>query len=289
MAALWQARGDAVFPVTRGEERANAFRRLGFEPLLGDVTDRSSLEQLFSQLIGRLAGRPLDTLVFAVGHDRSSGRTIREVYVDGLRAVLEHATSRELSLRTFVYVSSTGVYGQADSQWVDESSECRPVREGGVACLAAERLLREGPLGDRTIILRCAGLYGPGRVPHLQRLVAGEPIPVPPDGYVNLIHIDDAARIAVAAADELTPPQLLNVCDGHPTLRRDYYAEVARRVGASPPQFSAPDGASPVAQRAGSDKRVNNQRLVALLGPRLLYPSYVEGLAACLPNAATVD
>lgn len=288
IARLWLAAGDAVMPVTRSDQRLSEFRAQGFAPFRADVADPPSLDRLFAELATRLGGRPLDTLLFAVGYDRSSGRTIREVYVDGLGAVLDHATAHDLSVRTIIYVSSTGVYGQSDSQWVDETSSCRPVREGGVACLQAEQRLQNSPLGDRSIILRCAGLYGPGRIPHLQRLRADEPIPVPPDGFVNLIHIDDAARIAVDAADRLSPPQLLNVSDGHPAVRREYYAEVARLIGAPPPRYSPPAADSPVALRAGSDKRVSNVRLVEQLGTHLLYPSYREGLRACLSDVSVI-
>ena len=99
----------------------------------------------------------------------------------------------------FIYISTTGVYGTAGGEWVDEETPPDPQRDGGRASLAAEQVLAAHPLGARSIILRLAGIYGPGRVPFLDKLRAGEPIPAPSAGYLNLIHVDDAAAVVVAA------------------------------------------------------------------------------------------
>jgi nucleoside-diphosphate-sugar epimerase len=224
---------------------------------------------------------PPESVLFAVGYDRGAGASIHDVYVHGLRHCCDALRDRANRLRSFVYISSTGVYGRVDGDWVDESSPCVPAREGGRACLEAERLLAAGPFGDRAIILRCAGLYGPERLPLAAAIQAGEPIAAPADGFLNLIHIDDAARIAVWAADDLPPPELLNVADGHPVVRREYYAELARALAAPPPVFATPMAETPAATRAaGGDKRVRSDRLLGKFPGPLLYPSYREGLRA---------
>ena len=132
-------------------------------------------------------------------------------------------------------------------------------------------------------MLRLAGLYGPGRVPYIKRLQAGQPLAVPQQGWLNLIHVDDAA-IAVLAADrwEAPPagPHTFNVCDGHPVVRRDYYQEVAKQLGVPTPSFTPPPPDSPAAARAVSDKRVRNEKLLKTLSLKLAYPTYREGLAA---------
>ena len=96
------------------------------------------------------------------------------VYVDGLQAALDAlptATGR------IIYISSTGVYGQTSGEWVDEESECRPTREGGRVCLAAEGVLASPDLGQRAVVLRLAGIYGPGRIPRRTELPAKIPPP----------------------------------------------------------------------------------------------------------------
>jgi nucleoside-diphosphate-sugar epimerase len=221
----------------------------------------------------------IDTVLFAVGFDQSSGQTIREVYVDGIGRVL---MALPAAVNRFVYISSTGVYGQASGEVVDERSPCRPLREGGKACLAAEQRLQQSNLADRTLILRLAGLYGPDRIPRAAELRAGSAIAAPAEGYLNLIHVDDAARIVLLAEERATPPRTYCVSDGQPVVRADYYAELARLVDAPPPNFSDPPSDSPAAQRAASDKQVSNARLRAELQPHLLYPSYREGLRAII-------
>jgi nucleoside-diphosphate-sugar epimerase len=274
VAGLWRQAGERVFAVTRSADKAGLLAADGLTPLVADISQPNTLAA-----IAQLAG--IDTVLFAVGFDRTAGRTIREVYVDGLAQVLRvlPAESR------FIYISSTGVYGQVAGDQVDENSPCQPTREGGQACLAAEQLLRQSNLADQTIVLRLAGIYGPGRIPRAKELQAGAAIAAPAQGFLNLIHVDDAARIVVLAAERAPPPKLYCVSDGQPVVRADYYNELARLVGAPPPKFIDPLSDSPAAQRAGSDKRISNALLMQELAPELLYPSYREGVRAIVGTA----
>ena len=104
----------------------------------------------------------------------------------------------------FIYISTTGVYGPASGEWIDETTPPDPQRDGGRASLAAERALAASPFAARGVILRLAGIYGPGRVPFIEELCAGEPIPAPTTGYLNLIHVDDAAETVLAADSKAT-------------------------------------------------------------------------------------
>ncbi|HTU24553.1 MAG TPA: SDR family oxidoreductase [Pirellulales bacterium] len=273
VARRWLSAGETVFAVTRSAARAEDFRREGITPLVADVLRPASL-----------TGLPVaDTVLYAVGYDRTAGESIERVYVDGLAAVL---TALPAATGRFIYISSTGVYGQATGERVDEASLCQPTRDGGRACLAAEQLLSAHPLGNRAIILRLAGLYGPGRVPHRQQLLAGEPLAVPAEGWLNLIHVDDAASVVLAAELRARPPRLYVVSDGRPVERRAYYTELARLLGAPPPQFAPPAPGSPALVRSASDKRIDNTRMREELAACLAYPSYREGLAAIVAHAA---
>jgi len=290
VARLWQASGEQVFAVTRSAERVARLAAEGLIPIVADVTDLSQLT----------LPQDIETVLWAVGYDRlslspvvhdrsaASGRvgeatapSISDVYVRGLANSLRALPQ---TVGRFLYISSTGVYGQVTGDEVDEDSPCQPTREGGRACLAAEELLRASPLADRTIILRLAGIYGPDRIPRSKDLLAGLPIDAPSDGWLNLIHVDDAARIVLLAERRAQPPKLYVVSDGQPVIRGNYYRELARLLGAPPPRFVEPPANSPAAARAASDKRVNPRRLIADLSPALLYPSYREGLASVVPS-----
>lgn len=295
VAALWQAAGEQVTIVTRSASKAEEFRNAGYAALVADVCEPATLVGL----------PPAETVLFAVGYDRRSTtpRSIEQVYGDGVRNVLEAVQSSTFRVqglnavpetlnpepRTFVYISSTGVYGDADGDWVDEATPCRPLREGGKACLAAEQAIADHPLGARSVVLRLAGIYGPDRIPRAEALRRGEPIDAPADGFLNLIHVDDAARIVLdverlAHAKKIATPRTYCVADGHPGYRRDYYAELARLLDAPPPRFVEPAAASPSALRAGADKRISNARLIREVAPTFAYPSFREGLVAIVKN-----
>jgi nucleoside-diphosphate-sugar epimerase len=186
-----------------------------------------------------------------------------------------------------IYISTTGVYGPGDGGWVDEKTLPDPQRDGGRASLAAEQTLTEHPIGSTSVILRLAGIYGRGRIPFVNELRSGQPIAAPATGWLNLIHVDDAAAVVVAAS-KLPPfengPLIYCVSDGHPAARGEFYAEVARQIGAPSPRFGDVNPESPRARRAESNRRANNARMLAELDVTLNYPDYRAGLARILAD-----
>lgn len=278
VAKLWRDANEDVHVITRSAEREREFAAQGLQPIIADVCEMQSLCKLPT----------VDTVLFAVGYDRNSSQPIEEVYAQGLANVL---ATLPADTGRVVYISTTGIYGPASGEWVDEQTPTAPERAGGRASLAAEKILIEHPLGKRSVILRLAGIYGPGRIPYLDKLRAGEPLAVPSAGWLNLIHVDDAAAIVLvsekwAATNPKTDgPEIFCVSDGQPVVRGDYYCEVARLIGAAEPQFVAPEPDTPAAARARSDKRISNRKLMSTIDVKLRYPSYREGLAAILKAA----
>ena len=267
VARRWLAAGETVYAVTRSTEHAGVLAQGGLRPIVADVTRPESL--------GRLPAT--ETVLYAVAYDPLSRATRDEVYAGGLGVVLGAlpATTARVLL-----TSSTGVYGQAAGDWVDENSPCRPTRDAGRAMLAAEAVLQNSRFADRSIILRLAGLYGPGRIPRVADLLAGRPMAITAQGYLNLIHVDDAARLIVAAESRATPPRIYVVADGQPVRRRDFYQHLAAIVGLPPVTFTDPLPGDRSALRGGSDKRVRSVKIFEELAVPLAYPSYREGLAA---------
>lgn len=271
VADLWRAQGDVVFATTRKESRFEELTSAGLRPVLADIAGETPLPTFPA----------VHTVLFAVGFDRQAGADIRTVYVDGLRRTLEALPE---SVERFIYISSTGVYAQNDGAVVDEDSPTEPTRPGGRACLEAETLLRANPLGAKAIILRLAGIYGPGRVPRLDAIRSGEPLAIPTEGFLNLIHVEDAARIVLLAEEHAPPPRTYLVSDGHPVKRRTYYEEIARRLGAPRLTFVEPSADAPATARADSSKRLDLRRLLTELPVALKYPNYRHGLQAVLPR-----
>ncbi len=266
VARLWLARGDRVFAATRG--RAEELRALGVEPVVCDLMTGEGLERL----------PPARTVVHCVGFDRTAGATMRDVYVGGLRNVLERLPPPG----RFVYVSSTGVYGQIEGEEVDETAPTEPAEESGRVILEAEQQLRSRLPG--AVLLRFAGIYGPGRVLRRQAVAAGEPLASDPDRWLNLIHVEDGAAAILAADQPAAAGGVFNVADDHPTRRRAFYEELARLLRAPAPRFVRPDpfAGAPLPPHERANRRVSNRRLRTELGLSLRYPSFREGLPSCL-------
>ena len=269
VARRWLDDGAEVCAVTRSADRAALLAADGLRTIVADINDPRMIAELPAA----------ETVLVAVGYDRAVGRSIHDVYVGGLRTILGALPA---GIGRLIYISSTGVYGQGDDEWVDEQSPCEPTREGGRAVLDAEELLRAHALGDRSIVLRMAGLYGPGRIPRRDDIAAGHRIAAPAGGYLNLIHVDDAAAVVLLAEQRAELPSTYIVSDGRPVLRWEYFDALAQLLDAPSPKFSTAPDDTPAAQRAASSKRVRNRRLIEELGATLKYPTCAKGLAAAL-------
>jgi nucleoside-diphosphate-sugar epimerase len=263
VAALWQAQGNHVHVTTRRFEESAVFRAQGLDPVLCDVLDRASLAHLPAA----------QTVLYAIGFDRASGASMHSVYVDGLANVLAHLPPPV----RFIYISSSSVYGQTDGGWADEEALTEPAEEAGKIVLAAEQVLRDRL--PAAVILRFAGIYGPGRLLRRKTIEQGEPIVGDADKWLNLIHVDDGARVILAAESHAAPGRIYNVCDDQPVRRRDFYSEEARVLGLPPPRFAPPQTtALPPHEKA--NRRIRNARMKEELRADLRYAGYLQGLAA---------
>lgn len=273
VAETWHRNGDEVEVLTRSGQKAASMHAGGWRAVVGDVGDPRSLLPLGNK------SEPIDSLVYAVGHDRAQSATIGEVYAGGLQNVLNALGGRPLG--RLIYVSTTGVYGDAEGDWIDEATPPSPGRPGGIASLAAEEVVRQSRYARHAIILRLAGIYGPGRLPYVDLLRRGEPLQASPDGFLNLIHVVDAAAIVVAFSrgeQERRGPLVYCVSDGHPVRREQYYRTLAAQLQAPEPRF-APDASDARVLRATTSKRVRNRKLLDDLGYEFRYPTCREGIA----------
>lgn len=266
-ARTMRGQGHRVTALTRSPERSISFQQEGIESVIGNVLDRRSLR----------AVPAADVCVYAVGFDRSSAEDKRDVYVDGLRNVLEQLHGH---IPRFVYVSSTSVYGQQDGSWVNEDSATEPTTESGRICLEAEQLLRDdsikGAAARTTTILRLSGIYGPGRlIGRRQQLLSGQSLPGNPQAWLNLIHIDDIVHALVRLTTGPCPSPLYLLSDNQPNRRIDFYTALARELATPPPVM----GDSSEGQLG---KRCDNSLIRSELKIELQFPTIVEGLPSAV-------
>ncbi len=269
VANLAQNRGHQVFVTTRNREKTSEFAARGLSPVIADWTDRRTLRDLPS----------VDQVVVAVSYDSRSRLGRYESIVDGFSHLLRVLPPQV----PLCYVSTTGVYHQTDGSWVDEASTTRPTRDGGAAHLMAESLLWRIRPKQPWTILRLAGIYGPNRIPRASDVVAGRPIESRENGYLNLIHVDDAAR-AVLASWEHPPHRLYVVADDLPVQRGNFYRLIAHQLVTSAPSFIVPASTSAKRFRSESNKRIWNRRMKRHLVNRLQFPTYREGLRDALAD-----
>lgn len=193
--------------------------------------------------------------------------------------------------RRIVYISTSGVYGDCQGRWIDETEPCHPKTDRGRRRLDAELALQAfaGRSGSEVVILRVPGIYGPGRMP-TARLRSGLAVVFEKESpYTNRIHIDDLATVARAAMQRSKPGAAYNVSDGHPTTMSDYFLRCSRLLGLpEPPRVSLATARATFTPALLSfldeSKRLINRRMIEELGVDLLYPNLDAGLLSCIQD-----
>lgn len=257
--------GHEVVGVRRSTTGAGELSALGIRPLALDLAEAKQLD--------RLGGR-FDWVVNTVASPHGGGVAEYErTYLVGTRNLLgwlaEHGCAR------YVYTSSTGVYGQDDGGWVVESSELAPEAETARVLVATEREVLSAGLGG--VVLRLAGIYGPGRSYWLRMMGSGE-VRIPGDGkrWMNMVHRDDIVGAVLAVLERGLEGEVYNVCDNEPVQYGEFVTWLAGRMGLPVPPHVAEE--SGVRRKRGlTNKRVSNRKLREELGWEPRYPSYREG------------
>jgi nucleoside-diphosphate-sugar epimerase len=190
----------------------------------------------------------------------------------------------------FIYMSTTGVYGDRAGALVDEDTPPAPQSERAVRRLAAENALREWaePRGVSFSILRVPGIYGPGRLP-LERLRRGEPAIVLQEATPgNRIHVEDLATACIAAAlAARADRRIYNITDGSDESLTAYLMRVAR-IGnlPEPPLISRAEARARFSASSwsflGESRRIDNRRMREELGVALAYADLDAGIRASL-------
>ncbi|WP_066557250.1 NAD(P)-dependent oxidoreductase [Croceicoccus bisphenolivorans] len=182
------------------------------------------------------------------------------------------------------YLSSTGVYGDAGGAWVDESAPVGTGRRTARSDADADWL----GLGAR--VFRLPGIYGPGRSA-LDRVREGRAHRIDIAGQVfSRVHVDDIASGVLLGIDG--PPGAYNLADDYPCSQNELIEHACRMLGAPVPPMQTMDEAnlSPMARGFyAENRRVANGKAKRVLGWRPLFPTYREGLAACLQRDGQPD
>ncbi len=263
-----------VLALTSSVERIDLLRGAGVVPLQGNLDS--------PQTLARLAD--LADAVLHLAPPANAGTQ------DTRTRHLVHALARSARLRTLVYASTSGVYGDAAGAWVDETRALRPATARAGRRVDAEGSLRRlgRQSGVRVTLLRVPGIYALDRAggDPRERLVRGTALLAAEDDvFTNHIHADDLARACVLALHRGRPQRAVNVNDDS-TLRMGEYFDLAAELFDLPraPRVSRADAATQLlpVQLSFMDesRRLVNRRLKKELGLALRYPTVASGLRA---------
>ena len=281
--ALLQAR-VRVMALSRQPQQLADLRGAGLRVLRGDLDQAATLARL-----GGLADRVLH-LAPPPTQGTLDQRTARALV----------ALSRRRAPQSCIYASTSGVYGDAQGAWVEETRMPAPRTERAHRRCDAERRWRHWGRalalrhGTRSAILRVPGIYALDRVggDPRERLRLGTPLPVRADAtYTNHIHADDLARAAVLALWRAVPLRVYHVCDDTHWSVGHYYDWVADHFGLPrAPRISDLEAQTRLSamQRSflAESRRLSNHRLKLELGLRLRYPGVQQGLSVVAPQGS---
>lgn len=266
---LWHQQGAAVIGLNRSQE---SLAGVPWEVLSANLDDPATivLPSLDGYLLYYLAPPP--------------GGGFKDTRADNFIAVMRSAGKPQ----KIIYMSATSVYSETQGGVVSEESPTEPTSAMGKRRCDAEQRFKDYGAEQKVpvIILRVSGIYGPGRLP-LMQVSQGLPLLREEEsGPSNRIHADDLAAVCVAAAG-LTVNDIINVSDGHPSSMTSYFNACADLLGyPKAPQVSREEARkvmSPLMYAYSAESRVvDNRRMVERLGITLRYPTWAEGLPACL-------
>jgi nucleoside-diphosphate-sugar epimerase len=228
--------------------------RSGADGLLVDVNDSTSLVQLSEAIDGESV-------------------VLHSIPVPGVMEALRRSPPARV-----VYISTTGVYGATPV--VDATTPVSPRTERELLRVTEEQEVLSGPWS--ALVLRPAAIYGPGRGIHTSMREGKYRLMGEGGNYVSRIHVDDLARHSEAAmCSELTGAY--PVADEEPCTSRKITEYCAGLLGVPMPETASADE---LGETRRADRRVDGSAIRELLGIALQYPSYREGIAACLEAEA---
>lgn len=193
----------------------------------------------------------------------------------------------ESPARWLGYLSTTGVYGDRQGDWVDEDSDLTPSTRRGRERVAAEAGWQAlaAAHGLPLHVFRLAGIYGPGRGP-FEKVRNGTARRIIKPGQVfSRIHAEDIAQVLAVSIARPDPGAIYNLCDDDPAPPEDVLEHAAHLLGLPPPpaeDFATAEMTPMARSFYAESKRVSNARIKRELGIRLIHPDYRSGLAAIL-------
>lgn len=231
---------------------------IDFPIFTADLADAKTLTDLPSDF---------DIIIYTATPDSHDEAGYRHAMYTGIKNLLARFSGKS---PTFIFISSTGVYGQDNGEWVDEGSPTEPSRFSGKVLVESEQLLLNSEINS--LILRLSGIYSDKRLALFNRVLQGVSTGKDFPSWSNRVHFDDVIACLTFMLNKIKQgehlEQIYNVTDCQPVSHWDVYNYIANACHSPLPTDSKTTKAS--------GKKVTNKKLLAL-GYQFIHPDYKSG------------
>jgi len=261
LARLLVPQGWTIYGTTRSAEKAEQLKSTGVHPIVWPDTDLVPYLEKASHVMTSVS-------------PKADGDPVLHAHADDLR---------NGSFEWVAYLSTTGVYGNHDGAWVDETTPLAPSTKRGEMRRDAEAAWTD--LGLPLHIFRLAGIYGPERGPFAKVRAGTARRIIKKDQVFSRIHVEDIAQVLAASINRPRVGSIYNLCDDDPAPPQDVIGYAAQLLGMPAPPAVDYDTAemTPMARSFyAENKKVRNDLIKSELGVILKYPTYKIGLQAML-------
>lgn len=236
--------------------------------IVGDLTDQNRMRVVFEE--------KFDIVVATLTPSSRSEGAYKKAYVETSEALTAVINQAIYQPKLVIWISSTSVFGESASGWIDESSPARPTSFSGQALLNAEHNI--GELRCKHIVLRFSGIYGPGRRRLISEVERGIGRPAKPEYWTNRIHSEDCAGIIAYLIDACladSPLESLYIAtDCQPVTQHNLRKWLATKIDVRLTEQPA---------KRGLTRCLSNKRLIQT-GYQFLFPTYQEGYQSLLKD-----
>lgn len=268
------ALGHDVTGIRRSSEHNDRLARLGIRPINLDIT----LETEFKKKLDD----KYDRIVLAASSSQGGKEAYKKVYGLGSKHVAQWL--KTASAQSVVLISSTGVYGQTNGEWVSENDADTSQNITTNILLEAEQNILDA--GPAVAILRSSGIYGPGRGHLFQQFMNGT-ASIEGDGkrFLNMVHLDDLVESTILALEPVVQRGIYNITDDEPVTQLNFFKWLSDTTGRPMPPF-VPEPNPSTRKRRITNKRVSNKLIKKTFGVSHNYPTFREGLTQELDRLA---
>ena len=269
---IWKNGAKSVFAMARNDESIDTFRQQHLFTCQADLDDFHSLKDIPSR----------QSLLYYFAPPPAKG------HVDTRMANFLASMEKEALPAHFVYISTSGVYGDQGGELINEDTSVNPTADRAKRRYNAEQQLRTWSKQTSVpiTILRVGGIYGPGRLP-LQRLK--DQIPMLHEELspqTNRIHADDLAQVCVAAGSKKAEGEIYNVSDGSNSNMTEYFNTIADFYELPrPPLVDWEEAEETISKGMLSylreSRKMDNSKMINKLDIILKYPTLIDGLKNC--------